>query len=80
MSPASASSEKALGTAEATGGLAVALEEDARLTASLGRTRARYAVPVAERAKELFGDDGAGAAADWIQSDGGGTVQAVPCN
>ena len=134
--------QQVLGTAEAqaTGGLAGALEEDARLTAlflwtlqstevseetdkkkgnedeeAVTRVAAgglslpydvvrRFAqpmgidldawtgriigqdkgavrlAPVAERAKESFGDDGAGAAADWIESDGGGTVQAVPCN
>ena len=32
-------------------------------------------VPVAERAKTLFGEDGAGTAADWIESDPGGTVK-----
>ena len=34
-------------------------------------------LPVAERAKELFGGDGAGAAADWIESDPSGNVQAT---
>ena len=34
-------------------------------------------MPVAERAKELFGKDGARAAADWIESDPGTTVQAT---
>ena len=32
-------------------------------------------LPVAERAKELFGEDGASAAADWIESEPGATVQ-----
>ena len=32
-------------------------------------------MPVAERAKDLFGDDGAGVAADWIESDPSGSVQ-----
>ena len=34
-------------------------------------------LPVAERAKALFGEDGTGAAADWIESDTGGDLQAV---
>ena len=34
-------------------------------------------LPVAERAKALFGEDGARAAADWIESDTGGDLQAV---
>ncbi len=34
-------------------------------------------LPVAERAKALFGEEGAGAAADWIESDPGGNVQMV---
>ena len=32
-------------------------------------------LPVAARAKELFGDDGANAAADWIETDPGRSVQ-----
>ena len=32
-------------------------------------------LPVGERAKDLFGDDGAGTAADWIESDPGGHAQ-----
>ena len=32
-------------------------------------------LPVAERAKELFGEDGAGAAADWIESDPNASLQ-----
>lgn len=32
-------------------------------------------MPVAERAPELFGTDGAGAAADWIEAEPGRTVQ-----
>ena len=32
-------------------------------------------LPVAERAKELFGTDGAGATADWIESEPGRAVQ-----
>lgn len=32
-------------------------------------------LPVAERAGDLFGKDGAGAAADWIESDPGAVVQ-----
>ena len=34
-------------------------------------------LPVAERAADLFGEDGASAAADWIESDPGGSVQAT---
>ena len=34
-------------------------------------------LPVAERARELFGEDGASAAADWIESDPGASVQAT---
>ena len=34
-------------------------------------------LPVAERAKELFGEDGASAAADWIESDPGVAIQAT---
>ncbi len=34
-------------------------------------------LPVAERASDLFGEDGAGAAADWIESDPGASVQAT---
>ena len=34
-------------------------------------------LPVTERAKELFGEDGASAAADWIASDPGASVQAT---
>ncbi len=34
-------------------------------------------LPVAERAKALFGEDGARAAADWIESDPGANVQMV---
>ena len=34
-------------------------------------------LPVAERASDLFGEDGAGAAADWIESDPGTSVQAT---
>ena len=34
-------------------------------------------LPVAERAKALFGEDGTRAAADWIESDTGGDLQAV---
>ena len=34
-------------------------------------------LPVAERAKALFGEDGARAAADWIESDTGGDLQAM---
>ena len=34
-------------------------------------------LPVAERAKGLFGEDGARAAADWIESDPGASVQAT---
>ena len=34
-------------------------------------------LPVAERAKALFGEDGARAAADWIESDSGADVQAT---
>ena len=34
-------------------------------------------LPVTERAKELFGEDGASAAADWIESEPGGSVQAT---
>ena len=34
-------------------------------------------LPVAERAKDLFGEDGARAAADWIESDPGASVQAT---
>ena len=33
-------------------------------------------LPVAERAKDLFGEDGANAAADWIETDPGGRIQA----
>ena len=32
-------------------------------------------LPVAERARELFGEDGAGAAADWIESDPSASLQ-----
>ena len=32
-------------------------------------------LPVAERAADLFGQDGTGAAADWIESDPGGNLQ-----
>ena len=32
-------------------------------------------LPVAERARELFGEDGAGAAADWIESDPNASLQ-----
>ena len=32
---------------------------------------------LAERASDLFGEDGAGAAADWIESDPGASVQAT---
>ena len=32
-------------------------------------------LPVAERARDLFGKDGAGAAADWIESDPNASVQ-----
>jgi len=34
-------------------------------------------LPVAERAKALFGEDGAGAAADWIESDPSANLQMV---
>jgi len=34
-------------------------------------------LPVAERAKALFGADGARAAADWIEGDAGGDLQAM---
>ena len=34
-------------------------------------------LPVSERAQLLFGDDGAGAVADWIESDPSGNVQQV---
>jgi putative DNA methylase len=34
-------------------------------------------LPVAERAKALFGEDGTRAAADWIESDTGGDLQAM---
>ncbi len=34
-------------------------------------------LPVAERAKALFGEDGARAAAEWIESDTGGDLQAM---
>ena len=34
-------------------------------------------LPVAERAKALFGEDGTRAAADWIEGDAGGDLQAV---
>ena len=34
-------------------------------------------LPVAERAKTLFGQDGTRAAADWIESDAGGDVQGM---
>lgn len=34
-------------------------------------------LPVAERARELFGENGAGAAADWIESDPGSGLQAT---
>ena len=34
-------------------------------------------LPVAERAKALFGEDGTRAAADWIESDTGGDLQGV---
>ena len=34
-------------------------------------------LPVAERAKALFGEDGARAAADWIESDSGGDLQGM---
>lgn len=34
-------------------------------------------LPVAERAKALFGDDGATAAANWIENDPGASVQAT---
>ena len=34
-------------------------------------------LPVAERARDLFGEDGASAAADWIESEPGGSVQAT---
>ena len=34
-------------------------------------------LPVGERAKDLFGEDGASAAADWIESDPGASVQAT---
>ena len=33
-------------------------------------------LPVAERAKDLFGEDGASAAADWIETGPGGRIQA----
>ena len=33
-------------------------------------------LPVVERARELFGEDGASAAADWIEADPGGRIQA----
>ena len=33
-------------------------------------------LPVAERARELFGEDGAGAAADWIETDPNANLQA----
>ena len=33
-------------------------------------------LPVAARARELFGEDGASAAADWIETDPGGRIQA----
>ena len=32
-------------------------------------------LPVVERSRELFGDDGASAAADWIENEPGGTTQ-----
>ena len=32
-------------------------------------------LPVAERARELFGEDGAGTVADWIESDPNATLQ-----
>ena len=32
-------------------------------------------LPVAERARELFGEDGAGVAADWIESDPNASLQ-----
>jgi Adenine-specific DNA methylase containing a Zn-ribbon len=32
-------------------------------------------LPVAERARRLFGDEGAGGVADWIESDAGASVQ-----
>ena len=32
-------------------------------------------LPVVERGRELFGDDGASGAADWIENDPGGTTQ-----
>ena len=34
-------------------------------------------LPVAERVGDLFGQDGAGAAADWIESDPGAAIQAT---
>jgi len=34
-------------------------------------------LPVAERARALFGEDGASAAADWIESDPGASLQGV---
>ena len=34
-------------------------------------------LPVAERAKALFGEDGARAAADWIESDTDGDLQTM---
>ena len=34
-------------------------------------------LPVAERASDLFGEDGAGAVADWIESDPGTSLQAT---
>ena len=34
-------------------------------------------LPIAERASDLFGEDGAAAAADWIESNPGETLQAT---